>query len=127
MIYYDSNIFCVFQKLNVAQYLNGAKYFSSGVLEKYLVFISANKYIEIFSGTQGIYSWSSKGMSEESIKNPRSDNTFTPSLINYPLLNVKFDGHCLINSNISIFRKVINLYNLYALDTWSRDLNTDFT
>ena len=68
-------------------------------------------------------------MSEESIKNPtESDNTFAPNLINpYSLPGVKLGGDCLINSNISFFRKVINLYISYTLDTRSRDLDTDFT
>ena len=45
----------------------------------------------------------------------------------YLLLDVKFRGNCLINSNISVFRKVISLHISYKLDTWSRYLNTDFT
>ena len=51
-------------------------------------------------------------MSGESITNlPRSDDTSSPSLINlYPVSNVKIKGNCLINSNISVFRTVINLY-----------------
>ena len=44
----------------------------------------------------------------------------------YPLPDVEFDGNCLIN-NIFVFRKVINVYISYTLDTWTRDLNTDFT
>ena len=68
-------------------------------------------------------------MLEESIKTPPwSDNTFAPSLINpYPLPDVKFGGNCLINSNTSAFRKVINLHISYKLDTWSSHLNTDST
>ena len=41
----------------------------------------------------------------------------------YPLLDVKY----LINSNISLSRKLINLYISYKLYTWSRNVNTDFT
>ena len=49
-------------------------------------------------------------------------------MIDYrPLLNLKFGGNCLINGNISVFQKVINLYISYKLDPWSRDLNADFT
>ena len=49
---------------------NGAKHFSSGVFQNYLVFISASKYIGCLdSGTQEIYSLKSKGMPEESIRN----------------------------------------------------------
>ena len=48
-------------------------------------------------------------------------------LNSYPLTGTKFNVNCLINNNISYFKKVINLYISYTLDTWSRDLNTDFT
>ena len=52
---------------------------------------------KFFSGTQKIYSWKSKGVQEESIKNPcGSDNTSAPSLIDYhPLPGVKLGGNCL--------------------------------
>ena len=49
--------------------LDGAKYFSSGLLQNYLVFISADKYVERFIGSQPIYSWKSKGIPKEIIKN----------------------------------------------------------
>ena len=49
--------------------LNGAKYFSSGIFQNYLVFIPAKKYIKYFSGATRIESWRSNGMSEESIEN----------------------------------------------------------
>ena len=44
----------------------------------------------------------------------------------YPLPDAKFNEHYLIN-NISIRKKLINLYISYILDQWSRDLNTDLT
>ena len=49
--------------------LNGAKYFSSGIFQNYLVFIPANKYINYFTGTTRTEWWKSNGMLEESIKN----------------------------------------------------------
>ena len=45
----------------------------------------------------------------------------------YVLPDINFNGHCLINNNISIPKKVINLYISYILSPWLRDLNTDFT
>ena len=39
--------------------LNGVKYFSLGIFKNYLVFITAKKYIEYFSGTTRIKSWKS--------------------------------------------------------------------
>ena len=100
-----------------------------GILQNYLEFISTNKHIKFFSDSQEIYLWKSKGMSEEIIKNlPGSKDTFPLGLINsYPLSDIKLKRNCLINSNIAVFWKAIDLYISYALDTWSRDLDTDFT
>ena len=73
--------------------------------------------------------WKSNGIWEESIENiTTSGSTFTPTLIETrPLPVGKFNGICLIRNNVYNFRKVINLYITYTLDTSSKDLNTDFT
>ena len=66
--------------------LNGAKYFSSGIFQNYLVFIPAIKHIKYFHGTTQIYSWKSNGMSEESIENiTKSDSNFAPTFVNHHL------------------------------------------
>ena len=97
-------------------------------MQNYFIFIPAKKYIKCFSGSNDIYSWKSNGMSEKSIENiNKIDYTFAPTLVSYPLPYVKFDNYCLINNNIFIPKKVINLYIYYTLDPWSRDLDTDFT
>ena len=49
--------------------LNGAKNFSSGIFQNYLVFIPAAKYVKYFSGTTRIDSWKSNGVSEKNIEN----------------------------------------------------------
>ena len=45
----------------------------------------------------------------------------------YVLPDINFNGHCLINNNISIPKKVINLYISYILNPWLRNLKTYFT
>ena len=40
---------------------------------------------------------------------------------------MNFNGHCLINNNFSIDKKIINLYNSYTLSLWIRNLITNFT
>ena len=109
--------------------LNGAKYFSSGIFQNYLVFIPAKKYIKYFSGTTWIESWKSNGMSEESIENiTKSDSNFAKTFVDHHLLlDMNFNGHCLKINNISIPQKVINLYISYTLGPQLRNLNTDFT
>ena len=86
--------------------------------------------LAFFSGTDNIYSCTSKGMSEESIKNPStSGNSFAPKRnTDYQLSKVKFNGNCLKQDRVSILHKsVVNWFTTYKLDTWSRDLNTYLT
>ena len=67
-------------------------------------------------------------MSEESIENiAKSDDNFAPTFINHQFPDINFNGHCLINNNIFIPKKVINIYISYILSPWLRNLNTDFT
>ena len=98
--------------INKDRIFNSAKYVSSCVLPDYLVFISAIKYIELFCDITQMYSWKPKGTSGESIeKITISENTFAPTLVNsYQLSHIKFGRNCFINSNIFVFRKLINLY-----------------
>ena len=75
---------CLIDKFSI---LNGAKYFSSGIFQNYLVFIPAIKHIKYFHDTTQIYSWKSNGMSEESIENiTKSDSNFAPTFVDHHLL-----------------------------------------
>ena len=109
--------------------LNGAKYFSSGIFQNYLVFIPANKYVKYFTGTTWIELWKSNEMSEKSIENiTKSDSNFAPTFVDHHVLpDVNYNGHCLIKNNISVPKKVIDLYISYTLGSQLRNLNTDFT
>ena len=51
--------------INKFSVLNEAKYFSSGIFQNYLLFISAKKHIECFSATTRIDSWKPNGMSRK--------------------------------------------------------------
>ena len=109
--------------------LNEAKYFSSGIFQNYLVFITAIKHIKYFHGTTEIYSWKFNGMSQESIeKITKPDGNFAPTFVDHHSLpGVKFNGHCLIKSNISILQKVRDLYISYTLHCLLSNFNTGFT
>ena len=82
------------------------------------MFVLAKKYIRYFSGTTWIDSWKSSGMSEEDMENiTKSDSNFAPTFVNHHLLlDINFNGHCLIKNNISIPKKVTNLYISYKLN-----------
>ena len=73
--------------------LNGAKYFSSGIFQNYLVFIPANRYNNFFSSTTWIESWKSNRISEENIENITKSNS---NFDHHVLLGINFNGHCLI-------------------------------
>ena len=79
--------------------LNGAKYFSLEIFQKYSVLLPAIKY----------YSWKSNEMSEEGIENiTKSDSNFAPTFVDHHVvLNINFDRYCLIN-NIYVPEKAIN-------------------
>ena len=68
-------------------------------------------------------------MSEESITLPSTtDNSFDSEIIyNYGKGKIKFKGICLKQDSVSFIHGNVNLYIFYETDTWSRDLNTDFT
>ena len=81
------------------------------------------------SGTTRIDLWKPNGMSEENIENvTKSGSNFTPTFADHHILrDTNFNGHCLIKNNISITKKVINLYISYKLNPHLRNLNTNFT
>ena len=48
---------------------------------------------------------------QKKINITKSDSNFAPTFVDHHLLpNISCNGHCLINNNISVPTKVINLY-----------------
>ena len=93
--------------INKFPILNGSKYFYSGIFQNYLVFIPSKEYIKYFSCTTQINFWKFNGMSEETIENiTKSESNFAPTFFNYyALQDINFNGHSLINNNISVPKK----------------------
>ena len=54
--------------INKYKILNGANYFSSGMLQNYLVFVPGNNYFKFVNDTTRIYSWKSIGISGKVLK-----------------------------------------------------------
>ena len=90
-----------------------------------------NTYIEFINiHSDKIEVCHSTGVSQERTKNLQtSDTTFAPKLIfKYRFYRMEFKGICLKQDTVSFLHKnVVNLYISYKLDTWSKDLNTDFS
>ena len=91
----------------------------SHMSQNYLVFQPINKYFKMITNTDYISSWTSKGLSAESIKPPAtSDNSLAPSLDYYGnKIRVTFAGGCLKQSNkiLYTYGKVVNIYIIYEL------------
>ena len=96
--------------INKFSILNGAKNFSSGIFQNYLVFIPPKKCIKYFNCITWVDLWKSNGISEENIENiKKSDSNYAPTLADHHLVpDINFNGHCLINNDISIPEKIIN-------------------
>ena len=81
-----------------SSYYNGKSYFEEDGTPIYLIFQPLNKYFKVGGGNPYyVLSWTSKGLSNESIKPPTtSDNSLTP-IINYygTKTKVSFDMSCL--------------------------------
>ena len=114
--------------INNVSILNGAKYFSLGIFQNYLVFIPAKKYIKYFTDTTHIEWWKFNGMSGESTEYiSKSDSNFSSTFVDHHLLpDMNFNGYCL-KKNISISKKVMKLNISYTLGPQLKNLNTDFT
>ena len=75
--------------INKFSILNGAKYFSLGILQNYLIFIPAKNNIKYFSGTTRIESWKSNGVSAT-----KTDSNSAPTFVDHHLLpGMNFNGH----------------------------------
>ena len=73
--------------------------------------------------------WKSNGISEENIENmTKLGSNFAPTFVDPHLLpDLNFNGHCLIKNNISIPKKVINLYISDTIGPKLGNLNRDVT
>ena len=75
--------------------------------------------------------WKSKGLADENSTTPTTkDNILSPSIKWYENLNfyLIFKGNCLKQKSATFTApNVINVFTVYELDTWSPDLNSDFT
>ena len=113
--------------VNKFSVFNGAKCLSSRISQNYLVFTPAKKSIQYLSGTTRYEFLKSNGMAEENIENiTKSDYNFAPTFADHHLLpDIFINGPCLIKNNISIPKKVINLYISYTLNPQLKNLNTD--
>ena len=103
-------------------YYRGKQYFDEGSgKQNYLVFLPMRKYFKsnsVANTDDYVLSWQSKGLSNESIRPPRtSDNSLNPELNYYGTkTKVKFSKSCLKqSSHILTHKHIVNIYIFYEL------------
>ena len=107
-------------------------YFNNDGAHFYLIFQSIYKTTTISSGLPDTISeWESKGLLNEKFKPPHTANkSLSPTLVWYnSRIKLKFKGSCLKQEDQATVnpKNVVNFFIVYELDSWSQDLNTNFT
>ena len=106
---------------NDLSYYRGKQYFNEGSgKQNYLVFLPMGKYFKLNSvagAADYVLSWQSKGLSNESIKPPTTNNSLTPELNYYGTkTRVKFTKSCLNqSSHVLTHKNIVNIYIVYEL------------
>ena len=103
-------------------YFRSKKYFDEGDgKQNYLVFLPMRKYFKlnsVINFIDRVFSWKSKGISNERIKPlTTSDNSLNPKLSYYGTkTRVQFTRSCLKQLNFTFtHKKVVNIYIFYEL------------
>ena len=102
-----------------SSYYSGKSYFEEDGTPNYLIFEPLKKYFKVgFNNLYYVLSWTSKGLSNESIKPPTtSDNSLTPILNYYGTkTKVSFDMSCLKQDKVTFNHgKIVNIYIVYGI------------
>ena len=95
--------------------INRARYFSSETLQNHLIYFLYKNISK------------SLGLSGENIENTTTSASNFALTSYYSLLDIKFNGNCLINDHNDPSLGAVNLHISYTLGRWSRDLDIDVT
>ena len=96
----------------------GKSHFEENDTQSYLVFQPINRYFKVIANKFYIWSWTSKGLSDETIKPAvTSGNSLTP-LIDYvgDKIRIKFNESCLKEPKMQYTHgTIVNIYIVYEL------------
>ena len=110
-------------------YFIGKNHFEEDGLQNYLVFEPMHKYLKTDSSYH-ISSWTSKGLSNESITPPSAANNFLTPSLNYlgTKIRVKFSGSCLKQDKVTYTHgKIVNIYIVYEINKKDNTIISDPT
>ena len=102
-----------------SSYYNGKSYFEEDGTPNYLIFQPLNKYFKVGRGNlYYVLSWTSKGLSNESIKPPTTSNNILTPTLNYcgTKKKVSFSRACLKQDQVTFNNgKIVNIYIVYKI------------
>ena len=89
-----------------------------------------HKNLKTTDSSDYVLSWTSKGLSNESIKPPSAPNNFHTPTLNYfgPKSRIKFSGSCLKQNKITyIHVKIVNIYIIHEINKKDNTISSDAT
>ena len=89
-----------------------------------------HKYLKTTDSSDYVLSWTSKGLSDESINLPSALNNFITPTLNYlgPKTRIIFSGSCLKQDRITyIHGKIVNIYIVYEINKKDNTIISDPT
>ena len=110
-------------------YFNGKSHFEEDGTQNYLVFQPIYRYFKT-SNSDYVLSWTSKGLSNESITPPSAPNNFLSPSLNYlgTKIRVRFSGSCLKQDKITYTHgKIVNIYIVYEINKKDNTITSDPT
>ena len=112
-----------------SSYYNGKSYFEEDGTPNYLIFQPLNKYFKVGGGNlYYVSSWTSKGLSDESIKPPTTSNNILTPALNYhgTKTKVSFSRACLRQDKVTFNHgKIVDIYIVYKIITIANINNRD--
>ena len=110
-----------------SSYFIGKSHFEEDGTQNYLVFQLMYRYFKTDSSYH-ISSWTSKGLSNKSIKPPSAPNNFLAPSLNYlgTKIRVKFSGSCLKQDKLTYTHgKIVNIYIVYEINKMDNTIISD--
>ena len=101
-----------------SDYFTGKNHFEEDCTQNCLVFQPIYRYFKT-SNSNYVLSWTSKGLSNESITPHSSLNNFLSPSLNYlgTKIRIKFSGSCLKQDKITYTHgKIVNIYIVYEIN-----------
>ena len=112
-----------------SSYFLSKSHFKGDHTQNYVAFQPVYRYLKSITNKDYISVWTSKGLSDGSIKPPVAPNNNIAPELNHikTKLRIRFDGSCLKQKKVTFTdKKVVNTYIVYGINLWSNIHGAEF-